>query len=407
MRILIAEDEAVARKQLHSALLAMGHEVFIAFDGKKALQVYHQEQPDAIIADWIMPEMDGIELCRKIRELQSEQYPFVIIVTCNDIKKSRKVGYDAGADDFLAKPIDKLELQVRLRACERIMVLQQEEKKLHHKLFKALDESQLTNHHLKNAMVELWNTQEQLQNALQEVKQATQAKSIFLANMSHELRTPLNAIIGFSEMLTEDAQELELYDMSQDLTKIHQAGKQLLQMINDILDISRLDADKMTLKIEQFSIFALIQDIIASIQPMVQQHNNTLEVNCADALASMNADSHRVRQILSNLMSNACKFTEKGVIRLTAIRKTFNGKDWIYFQVSDTGIGMTMEQTEQIFNAFAQVDSSTTRKYGGTGLGLTITKRLCEIMNGDICVQSTLGEGSTFTVALPADIDIE
>jgi signal transduction histidine kinase/DNA-binding response OmpR family regulator len=233
---------------------------------------------------------------------------------------------------------------------------------------------------------------------------ASQHKSQFLANMSHELRTPLNAIIGYSEMLHEEAEDLGYADFLPDLQKIHAAGKHLLVLINDILDLSKIEAGKMDLFLEAFDIAPMVQDVITTVQPLAEKNANTLAVHHADNLGAMRADLTKVRQALFNLLSNACKFTTQGTITLAVARDTVDGVAWLTFRVSDTGIGMTPEQMGKLFQAFSQADTTTTRQYGGTGLGLVITQRFCHMMGGDITVESALGQGSTFTLRLPAEV---
>jgi len=244
--------------------------------------------------------------------------------------------------------------------------------------------------------------EEALRTAKEVAEEASQAKSAFLANMSHELRTPLNAIIGYSEMLQEEAADLGQEDLIPDLQKIQGAGKHLLALINDILDLSKIEAGRMDLFLETFDVALMIQDAATTIQPLVEKNHNTLTIHCADDLGTMRADLTKVRQSLFNLLSNACKFTAQGTITLAVSRETLDGAVWLAFRVIDTGIGMTPEQMGKLFQAFAQADASTTRQYGGTGLGLAITQRFCQMMGGDITVESTLGQGSTFTIRLPA-----
>ncbi|MEB3701682.1 PAS domain-containing sensor histidine kinase [Candidatus Bealeia paramacronuclearis] len=243
---------------------------------------------------------------------------------------------------------------------------------------------------------------EELTLAREDAETANKTKSQFLANMSHELRPPLNAIIGYSEILKEDLIDMGQDSLCEDLDKIIQAGKHLLEIISDILDLSKIEAGKMELHYENFDVQALIQGVEAIIKPLTSKRNNTLLMDCSKDLGIMNADMTKVRQNIFNLLSNATKFTENGVITLTAKRFEIQDEDWIEFQVSDTGIGLTQEQMGKLFQAFKQADSSTTRKYGGTGLGLAITKRFCNMMGGDITVESQYGMGSIFTIVLPA-----
>jgi signal transduction histidine kinase len=228
---------------------------------------------------------------------------------------------------------------------------------------------------------------------------ASQAKSQFLASVSHELRTPLNAIIGYSEMIAEEAPKLGAAAIVPDLQKVQAAAKHQLGLINDILDLSKIEAGKMTLFVEEFHIAKLVREVEATVQPLVVKNANKLDVDCAANLGFMHADPTTVRQTLFNLLSNASKFTEQGTIRLEVRRSS--SPDQIVFRVTDTGIGMTPEELGRLFQAFSQADASTSKKYGGTGLGLAISKKFCQMMGGDLTVESQLGKGSTFTVVLP------
>jgi hypothetical protein len=232
---------------------------------------------------------------------------------------------------------------------------------------------------------------------------ANRAKSDFLAKMSHELRTPMNAIIGYSEMLEEEAEDLEQQDFVPDLQKIQAAGRHLLALINDILDLSKIEAGKMDLFLEHFDVAQVIQEVSATIEPLARKNGNTLVIECADDVGSMYSDLVKLRQGLFNLLSNACKFTKEGTVRLAVVRRSEPKGDRLSFSVGDSGIGLSEEEIGRIFEAFGQADTSTTRKFGGTGLGLTITKRFSEMLGGGISVESEKGVGSTFTIELPAE----
>jgi len=247
-----------------------------------------------------------------------------------------------------------------------------------------------------------------------------------LANMSHELRTPLNAILGYSEILTEESEILGLEDFLPDLEKIKTAGKHLLSLINDILDLSKIDAGKMLFYWESFHIPSLIDEIVTTVKPLMNKNNNVFQIECDSNINIMYSDMTKVRQILLNLLSNAAKFTHQGKITLKAwvipgkedenpseehhflplalacpLPHTQKGEDWICFEVKDTGIGMSENEQHRLFEAFIQGDTSATRKYGGSGLGLTISRHFCQMMGGEILVDSELEKGSTFTVCLP------
>jgi GAF domain-containing protein/CheY-like chemotaxis protein len=241
-----------------------------------------------------------------------------------------------------------------------------------------------------------------IQNArlFKQLDVANRHKSAFLASMSHELRTPLNAIIGYSEMLQEEAQDLGQEALIPDLGKINAAGKHLLELINAVLDLSKIEAGRMELFLETFPIAPLLKDIVGVIQPLAGKNGNRLEVRCAPDVGEMRADLTKVRQALFNLLSNACKFTEEGTVSLEAARQD----GWILFSVSDTGIGLTPEQMARLFQEFSQADASTSRRYGGTGLGLSLSRRLCRLMGGDVTAASEAGRGSTFTVRLPVEV---
>src|SRR5688572_22711125 len=244
--------------------------------------------------------------------------------------------------------------------------------------------------------------EEEVAKAKEASEMANRTKSLFLANMSHELRTPLNAIVGYSEMLQEEAVDRELTTFSDDLGKINASGRHLLALINDILDLSKIEAGKMELFLENFDLEALIDEVAATIQPMVEKNSNELHIERAANLGSMHADQVKVRQALFNLLSNAAKFTHQGSITLHAQRETMDGSEWIVFCVEDTGVGLSSDKIVKLFQDFTQADASTTRKFGGTGLGLALTRRFCQMMGGDVTLRSAPGKGSTFTIKLPA-----
>jgi signal transduction histidine kinase/FixJ family two-component response regulator len=274
-------------------------------------------------------------------------------------------------------------------------------------LLNANDQLHARTEELEREVAQRQQAQEELLKAKHAAEDASRAKSAFLANMSHELRTPLNAIIGYSEMLEEETRESGNREAIQDLQKIQAAGKHLLSLINDVLDLSKIEAGKMTLHLESFDVPPMIRQIVSTLEPAAAKNGNVINVRIDENVGSMRADVTKVRQILFNLVSNACKFTDSGTVSINVEPITAEEQEWIRFEVRDTGIGITPTQQRQLFQEFAQADTSISRKYGGTGLGLAISHRFVQMMNGYIQVESEPGKGSTFTVLLPIEVRAE
>ena len=249
--------------------------------------------------------------------------------------------------------------------------------------------------------------QKKVEAALADAENATRAKSVFLANMSHELRTPLNAIIGYSDMLAEEADELGQTAIVPDLYKIKTAGKHLLDLINNILDISKIEAGKMELYVEVIDVRGMIQDIVTTAQPLVDRNDNLLRVEISEHAVTLSQDVTKLRQALLNLLSNAAKFTKRGVLTLRVELSAETDAEHMRFLVSDTGIGMSADTLHSLFQPFAQGDGSIASKYGGTGLGLAISRHYINLMGGDICVKSVPSQGTTFTITLPLKAQYE
>jgi signal transduction histidine kinase/CheY-like chemotaxis protein/HAMP domain-containing protein len=315
---------------------------------------------------------------------------FVPILFNNDVRGVMELGFMQPPDEIRQRFIEQaaIHLGVSLYAAQQYAQTQE-----------ALRLTQEKSHLLEQKSTEL-------RLAMEETERATKAKSVFLANMSHELRTPLNAILGYSEMLLEDMDQHHNEEMSEDVSKILHAGKHLLNLVNDVLDISKIESGKMGLYIERIDVNAMLRDISATVKPLFDKNKNFFEVRSDERHGEFYADHTKVRQILLNLLSNATKFCENGTITLD-IRytpSTINSGAWFDFSVTDQGIGMNTAQMETLFEAFTQADPSTTRKYGGTGLGLTISREFTRMMGGELTVKSAPGMGSTFSVRLPARV---
>jgi signal transduction histidine kinase len=376
--ILVVDDIAANRNLLLETLEPKGYEVLLAADGQSALEIARNVVPDAVLLDVNMPGIDGFETCRALKQSEVTRQIPVIFITANEGTDDVVAAFQAGGVDYVTKPFKPEEVLTRLAT--------------------HLEISRLTRALVANNA--------QLQAARKAAEAASEAKSQFLASMSHELRTPLNAIIGYSEMLQEDLEALGVKQCLADLQKIHAAARHQLGLINDILDLSKVEAGKMTLFVEEFDVAQLVKEVTATVQPLVARKANTLLLECPPGLGTMRADQTKVRQTLFNLLSNAAKFTDKGLIRLSVRRSLLDDAQaqTVQFSVSDNGIGMTSEQLGKLFQAFSQADPSTGKKFGGTGLGLVLCRKFCRLMGGEVSVRSEYGHGTTFTVTLPTEV---
>ncbi|EDN69725.1 Signal transduction histidine kinase [Beggiatoa sp. PS] len=381
--------------------------IFEADSGVAALKVTMKYSIDLILLDVQMPDMDGFETAKAICSRPKTQHvPIIFLTAAYKSKEFQQKGYALGAVDYLTKPIDPHQLINRIQTYVRFI---EQEYQVQERSAEILKTNQLLQQEIvERQQIEkaLSEAKEIAEHARQEAETANITKSQFLANMSHELRTPLNAIIGYSEILREDAEDLEQEDFIPDLKKIDTAGRHLLGLINDVLDLSKIESGKMDLLIEPVNLDMLIDKVLGTVQPLIEKKANLLKIERPTVLGKIQTDMTKLCQILLNLLSNAAKFTEQGIIEFQIYHQINTEGDKVIFCVTDNGIGMTEKQQEKLFHPFTQADSSTTRRYGGTGLGLTITKDFAEMMGGHIKVASDFGFGSTFTLSLPIQAKI-
>ncbi len=419
MNILLVDDRPENLLSLEAVLGDLGHNLVRALSGREALQHVLEREFAVILLDVQMPDMDGFETALLIRgHPRSQHTPILFLTAVNNQGAQIVQGYAAGAIDYLCKPFDADVLRAKVTAfvelykkakeleaeVARRRHAEEEVRKLNRELERRVAERtaalEAQSARLQAEIAQRERTEAELLLAKNAAEAASRVKSLFLANMSHELRTPLNAVIGYSEMLREEAEAGGQAALVPDLRRITDAGKHLLAIINDILDLSKIEAGRMDLVWEEVAVEGLAREVMETVKPLADKNGNTLELHLEEAVGTVRADPMRLRQSLLNLLGNACKFTEHGTIGLAVRRDRGLGR--LLFVVTDSGIGITAEQMGRLFDSFSQADPSTTRKFGGTGLGLAISRRFSRMMGGDISAESVPGRGSTFTLWLPA-----
>ncbi|EDL61331.1 response regulator [Gimesia maris] len=367
-KILIVDDSDVVRSILCQALQQDGYELHTAADGEEGRQKVHTLKPDLVLLDVEMPKLDGFAVLREVRANFKVDEVAVIMVTSQSDGKGITRAFEEGAFDYIPKPATDSEIKARVRNAIRALQLLREQKTLRI-----------------------------------QAEAANQSKSAFLANMSHEIRTPMTAILGYTDILELEAKSLQLPELISDsLDTIKRNGGHLMELINDILDLSKIEAGKLDVESICCSPQTIVEEVLELVQVRAEAKGLKLEASYQFPLpAEIHSDPTRIRQILINLIGNAIKFTEVGTIRLnTSFLENPGEEPQVQFTVIDQGIGMTEAQMSNLFRPFSQADSSTTRKYGGTGLGLTICKRLTDVLGGDISVTSKLNQGSQFSATV-------
>ncbi len=365
-RILVVDDMATNRFLVSSSLVAAGYVVVEANDGESALKIVEQGGIDAMIMDHLMPNMTGIEVLKRLR-LKHSSYalPIIIVTSIYDTD----IVLDAiasGANDYITKPFESLVLQARL-----------------------------------DAHIERKRFAENMLKAKEEADRANRAKSDFLNSMSHELRTPLNGILGMAELMEMDIEAAGHDQYTETIRLIRHSGNILLDLITDLLDLGRIEAGKMVVQLENVNLAELANVVAELARPMTSKNNNTLTVEIEAGLQVIHTDRMRLRQVLFNLVSNAGKFTENGAISINLRRSKPDSAAWVLLEVADTGIGMTPDECAVLFQQFSQANQNIWARYGGSGLGLMISKHIVELLGGELSVQSNKGQGSTFTARLP------
>lgn len=382
--ILIVDDTIPNLQLLSKMLTDEGYKVRAVPSGAMALTAAQSAPPDLILLDIALPDLNGYEVCQCLKRDDRTRNVPILFISALDDEMDKVKAFEVGGVDYITKPFQVAEVVARVETHLNLQLFQ--------------DQLRQTNEKLLTA-------NQQLAQARDEALRANQAKSAFLANISHELRTPLNNILGYTELLQEEATESGSEQYLSDLQKIHHASSHLLTLLNDLLDLSKVEAGKLTFHITTFDVRAVVASVIADERISVEKNNNTFTTEIDPMLSEMVGDETKIKQILFNLISNAAKFTSNGNVSFAAHQIKRHGKLWIEFRIVDTGIGIPPEKIKNLFDPFVQADESIATQYGGTGLGLALTKRLCQIMGGSIQMSSELNVGTIFVVTLPLRTD--
>jgi signal transduction histidine kinase len=418
--ILIVEDSATQAERLKFILERHRYRFSAARNGLEAITAIRERLPALVISDIVMPEMDGYQLCSHIKQdKQLENIPVILLTSLTDPVDVMK-GLECGADNFIFKPYDERHLLTRiaymlanrhLRENEttqmglqiffagRKFFITSDRLQILNLLLSTYEAAVQRNRELATAQDELRQLNEHLEEKNRQIQEANRMKSKFLTNMSHELRTPLNSILGFAEFLVDGKPGPLKPKQEEYLGNILYSGRHLLQLINDVLDLAKVEAGKMELKLETFSLSKAVEEVCGVTEPLAQKKGITVNVEIALALGSVTLDQQKLKQVLYNLLSNAFKFTDQGGRVDVLAEPQDQGR--FRLSVKDSGIGIKEEDIKRLFTEFEQIESGTSRHYEGTGLGLVLTRKIVELQGGTIDVASETGKGATFTVVLP------
>lgn len=404
--VLIVDDNPNNLKVLAQQIKGAGWKVAIAKNGRTAIDLAQQNPPTLILLDVIMPELDGFETCKQLKSLpETKDIPVIFMTALNDTNNKVK-GLSIGGVDYITKPFQVEEVLARISLhCQLSSLnqkLEQQNQFLEEKVDQRTAELVATLDSLQYAQKRLERSFEEVKHAKELAESANLAKSQFLANMSHEFRTPLTAIIGFADFLTLSEPDLSTQSL-QSLQAIIDAGEKLLKMVCDILTLSEATENRLELNLETFDLEELLREIEDSSQTQLRKNNNQLDIKIQD-VGTIHSDREKVKQSVELILENACKFTKSGHIKVNSFWQNElkqSGQPVLFIEIEDTGIGISAEQIPNIFLPFSQGDNSSTRHYEGAGLGLSLAKKLVQMLEGEVTVRSELGIGSVFSIILP------
>lgn len=400
--VLVVDDDPSILKLLEHNLQQRGFIVETANNGVEGFAIANEVDPPLVITDWNMPQMNGLELTKRLRSCESIGFTYIILLTVNTTKEQLAKGFEVGVDDYITKPFDYSELFSRIKSAERIIRLEAFYRKHMVQVHKTNAEVAMMNSRLERISRQREQAMEEAKVAKAMADTANMAKSDFIASMSHEVRSPMTSILGYAELLQD--QENTPIDRETAIEAISRNGLYLLSIINDILDISKIEAGKMQVECIPCSPCEIINDVMVQMWVKADEKNISLNVEYVGKIPeTIQSDPIRLRQILINLIGNAVKFTEQGGVRLVVqLDQSQLNNTALHFDIIDTGIGLTSKQADRLFKTYSQADPATTRLFGGSGLGLSISRKLAELLGGKIkLINSKPSEGSQFRIILP------